>query len=123
VNKTLTTSQTTGRTKTMRITKSVVDKLTPPPCKPDGKASQVIFRDSTIIGFGIRITCAGAKSFIVEKRIHGKSRRKTPGPYGPLTVETARKEAMKLLVVWPRVKIVSRKKIQNNQSLFLEADV
>ncbi|MBC8442247.1 MAG: tyrosine-type recombinase/integrase [Deltaproteobacteria bacterium] len=81
----------------MRITKTVVDKLSAPPCKPGGKANQVIFRDSTITGFGLRITSAGAKSFIVEKRINGKSRRKTLGAYGPLTVEMARKEAMKFL--------------------------
>ena len=81
----------------MRITKSTVDKLSLPPYKADGKPSQVIFRDSTITGFGIRITSAGAKSFIVKKRINGKSRRKTLGTYGPLTVEMARKETMKFL--------------------------
>jgi integrase len=81
----------------MRITKSTVDKITAPPCKPDGKPNQVIHRDSTITGFGLRVTSAGAKSFIVEKRINGKSRRKTLGSYGHLTVEQARKEAMKFL--------------------------
>ncbi len=81
----------------MRITKTVVDKVEPPPYKPNGKPDQKIYRDSAIVGFGLRITSAGAKSFVVEKRINGKSRRKTLGPYGPLTVEQARAEAMKFL--------------------------
>ena len=53
----------------MRITKSFVDKGEPPPNKLDGKADQKIYRDSTIEGFGLRVTSAGAKSFIAEKRI------------------------------------------------------
>ena len=81
----------------MRITKSLVDKIEPPDFKIDGKPDQKIYRDSAIIGFGLRITSAGAKSFVVEKRINGKSRRKTLGAYGPLTVEQARNEALKFL--------------------------
>jgi integrase len=81
----------------MRITKSFVDKIEPPPFKFGGIADQKIYRDSAIVGFGVRVTSAGARSFIVEKRINGKSRRKTIGPYGPLTVEQARKQAMTFL--------------------------
>jgi len=81
----------------MRITKSFVDQTAPPSANANGTGNQKIYRDSAIVGFGLRVTSAGAKSFIVEKRIDGKSRRKTIGPYGPLTVEQARKQAMKFL--------------------------
>ncbi len=81
----------------MRITKSFVDKITPPLVQPGQSQAQSFFRDSAIPGFGLRVTNTGAKSFIVEKRIKGKVKRLTLGRYGNLTVEQARCEAMKLL--------------------------
>jgi integrase len=81
----------------MRITKSFVDQTVSPPFNSNGSGNQKIYRDTAIVGFGLRVTSTGAKSFIVEKRIDGKSRRKTIGPYGPVTVEQARKQAMKFL--------------------------
>lgn len=81
----------------MRITKSFVDKVEIPRVKPDGKPAQAFYRDSAIAGFGLRVTSGGAKSFIVEKRVDGRVKRKTLGRYGNLTVEQARKEAMKFL--------------------------
>ena len=81
----------------MRITKSFVDQVTLPPPKEDGKTNQAFYRDSAIPGFGLRVTSGGAKSFIVEKRISGKVKRVTLGKYGNLTVEQARKEAMRFL--------------------------
>lgn len=77
----------------MRLTKSIIDKLP----LPDLSQRQVIYRDTEFKGFAIRITHTGVKSFVVEKRIGRKNRRITLGPYGPLTVEQARKEAMKVL--------------------------
>lgn len=81
----------------MRITKSFVDKVTIPKTGPNGKSSQAFYRDSVIAGFGLRVTSGGAKSFIVEKRVDGRVKRKTLGRYGNLTVEQARKEAQKFL--------------------------
>lgn len=81
----------------MRITKSFVDKVEIPQAKPDGKGVQKFYRDSSVSGFGLRVTSGGAKAFIVEKRIDGKVKRQTLGLYGNLTVEQARKEAMKFL--------------------------
>lgn len=63
----------------------------------DGKSTQAFYRDSIIAGFGLRVTSGGAKSFIVEKRVDGRVKRKTLGRYGNLTVEQARKEAQKFL--------------------------
>ena len=81
----------------MRITKSFVDKVPLPESGPDGKSTQAFYRDSSISGFGLRVTSGGAKSFIVEKRVDGRVKRKTLCRYGNLTVEQAKKEAMKFL--------------------------
>lgn len=59
--------------------------------------TQAFHRDSQITGFCLRVTSGGVKSFIVEKRIFGKVKRITIGRYGNITVEQARKEAMKFL--------------------------
>ena len=81
----------------MRITKSFIDKVPLPEIGPNGKSTQAFYRDSVIAGFGLRVTSGGAKSFIVEKRVDGRVKRKTLGRYGNLTVEQARKEAQKFL--------------------------
>ncbi len=80
-----------------KITKSFVDKVTPPPFKPDGKPAQKFYRDDFLKGFALRVTSAGSKSFIVEKRIDGKVKRITLGKYGSLTAERARKQAQALI--------------------------
>ncbi len=81
----------------MRITKSVVDKLSSPHKGIDGKNKQTRIYDDILKGFGVRVTSAGSKSFFIEKRIGVKLRRITIGQYPALTVEQARKEAQKLL--------------------------
>jgi integrase len=82
---------------TKKITKSFVDKVEIPAPSETGASTQKFYRDSAIVGFGLRVTSGGAKSFIVEKRINGKVKRITLGRYGNLTVEQAKKEAMKIL--------------------------
>lgn len=81
----------------LRITKSFVDKVDIPQRNAQGVKTQVFHRDSLITGFCLRVTSGGVKSFIVEKRIFGKVKRITIGRYGNITVEQARKEAMKFL--------------------------
>lgn len=73
-----------------RLTKSRVDSVIPP------ASGQHFLRDGELKGFALRTT-PGAKSFVVEKRIDGRLRRITLGRYPELTVEMARKEALKLL--------------------------
>jgi hypothetical protein len=67
-----------------RLTKQVIDET------PFSSAGQVFVRDVELPGFALRIT-QGRRSFILEKRIRGRMRRLTLGPYGPLTVDQARK--------------------------------
>lgn len=81
----------------MRITKSFVDKIDIPERNAQGLKTQKFYRDSVVTGFCLRVTSGGVKSFIVEKRIFGKVKRITLGRYGNITVEQARKEAMKFL--------------------------
>ncbi|GKS70002.1 phage integrase family protein [Nitrosomonas sp. PY1] len=82
---------TTPQTLPQKITKSYVNKLSTP------ETGQAFVRDSELKGFAVRVTSAGAKSFILEKRIDGKVKRLTLGRYPELTVEQARKKAHKLL--------------------------
>lgn len=77
----------------VKLNKSCVDSILP----HTGTGNQTIYRDSSLIGFGLRVTLAGAKSFVVEARLNGKLKRFTLGSYGRLTVEQARKEAQLLL--------------------------
>lgn len=78
---------------TIKITKQFVDKALPSPGK-----DQTFYRDSSLIGFALRVTSAGVKSFVVEKIIGNKVRRMTIGKYsGALTTEQARTKAQILL--------------------------
>lgn len=52
---------------------------------------------SRVPGFGLRITAAGSRSFILNYRIHGKSRRTTIGTYPAWSVKAARERAAELL--------------------------
>jgi hypothetical protein len=54
-------------------------------------------RDAKLVGFALRITEGGAKSFIVEARVSGKPRRFTIAPADRLTVNEARTQAKSLL--------------------------
>lgn len=80
----------------MKLSKSTIDKILPPPLQ-NGKPKQAFYRDSALPGFGLRVTSGGKKSFIIEKRINGKVKRITIGPYGAITPEQARIKATELI--------------------------
>ena len=71
---------------TRRMTKQLIDET------PFPATGQVFVRDTELRGFALRVT-QGRKSFILGKRIRGRMRRLTLGPYGPLTLDQARKLA------------------------------
>lgn len=52
--------------------------------------------DTEVKGFGVRITAAGAKAFILNYYIHGRERRFTIGSYPDWSVAAARDEAKRL---------------------------
>lgn len=53
--------------------------------------------DEDLPGFGVRVFASGRRSYVVQYRAKGRTRRYTIGPHGVWTPETARKEARVLL--------------------------
>ena len=77
------------------ITKRSVDRV-----EPDAGADRFLW-DTDVRGFGLKITSTGAKSYVLQYRMGGRTfptRRYTIGKHGsPWTPEQARKEAIRLL--------------------------
>ncbi len=64
---------------------------------------QKTYHDDTLPGFGIRLSQAGSKTFVL---VHGRDRRKiTIGRYGIITLAQAREEAKRLLAEFTLGKI------------------
>lgn len=69
-----------------KITKRVVDAA-------DVRASDYIIWDDELPGFGLRVFASGKRSYVIQYRAGGRSRRYTIGSHGVWTPEAARKEA------------------------------
>lgn len=69
-----------------KLTKRYVEKLT-----TEGN-DKIVF-DSDVPGFGIRVMPSGRKSYIVQYRSGGRTRRMAIGSHGVLTADEARSEA------------------------------
>lgn len=83
----------------MKLTKSRVEAFPIPPARITSKdAGQVIYWDDELRGFGVRITPSGARSYIVQGRVNGKTRRVTLGTHGVLTCDEARRKAKAALL-------------------------
>jgi integrase len=75
----------------VRLTKGEVDRAT------SGSADRFLW-DETVKGFGVKITPAGAKIYVLQYRCKGRQRRYTIGRHGsPWTVAEARAETVRLL--------------------------
>ncbi|MDZ7628989.1 MAG: tyrosine-type recombinase/integrase [Parvularculaceae bacterium] len=62
------------------------------------KTRDAFLWDTEIAGFGIKVTPAGRRVYILQARLEGRKRRFTIGRHGsPWTVDEARKEAVRLL--------------------------
>ena len=73
-----------------RLTNSFVSTL------PFPDKGQVFYRDSSLPGFGLRVT-PGSRTYIVEARVNGVVRRITLGDHRKMTASTAKAKALKLL--------------------------
>jgi len=71
----------------MRLTKRAVEGLAP---ERDGDR---LAWDDALPGFGVRVKASGVRSYIVQYRIGGRSRRLTLGQHGRITLEQARRLA------------------------------
>ena len=65
-------------------------------CKPGAKQS--IFWDGKQSGLGLRVTASGAKSYIFQTELHGKTMRITIGNYPAWSISDAQTEAARLKV-------------------------
>lgn len=74
----------------MRLTDNAVRSLPAP-----DKGNRVTY-DDAVSGFGIRVTAAGSRSFVLNYRVEGRERRITIGPFPAWSVAAAREQAQKL---------------------------
>jgi integrase len=81
-------------TQAQDLTIGVIDRLT---C-PEGK-SQVFLRDGKSPGLRVRVTAAGAKSFVFEAKLNRQTVRRTIGSVRSWSIEQARTEARRLSVI------------------------
>jgi Arm DNA-binding domain len=69
-----------------KLTKRVVDAA-------DIRQKDYVLWDDELPGFGLRIFASGKRSYVIQYRTAGRSRRYTIGLHGVWTPETARQEA------------------------------
>jgi integrase len=69
-----------------KLSKRIVDAA-----QPTGR--DYVIWDDDLNGFGLRVFASGKRSYIIQYRALGRSRRYTIGPHGIWTPETARQEA------------------------------
>src|SRR6266849_3027402 len=70
----------------VKITKRSVDAA-------DVRKKDYVIWDDELPGFGLRVFASGMRSYVIQYRAAGRSRRYTIGLYGVWTPETARQEA------------------------------
>lgn len=75
----------------VKLTRANVESIEAP-------ASGALFvRDTEVPGFGVRVTATGSKSWIVERKVGGKTVRQTLGRVGVMPLPDARVAAMSAL--------------------------
>lgn len=73
-----------------KLTKSFVDKVS------FEKSGQVLYRDSELLGFGLRVG-KSAKVYFAEAKLHGKTIRKSIARHNVVTLDEARSQAKSYL--------------------------
>ncbi len=74
----------------MKLTKRSVEAISP-------ETRELIIFDDEVKGFGLRVWPSGKKTYLVQYRSGGRTRRVKIGRHGILTAEQARKRAKELL--------------------------
>lgn len=70
-----------------RLTKTAVEKI------PAPDSGQSVHWDADLIGFGVRVSPGGTRTFFYQGRLNGKTKKITVGKLGKITGEQARKKA------------------------------
>jgi len=70
----------------VKITKRVVEAA-------EAREKDYLIWDDELPGFGLRVFSSGKRSYVIQYRIGGRSRRYTIGLHGAWAPETARREA------------------------------
>ena len=86
-------TDTPDLTQPIGLTAGVIERLACPP----GKA-QAFMRDTQVPGLRVRVTTAGAKSFVFEAKLNRQTIRRTIGAVSVWSIEQARTEARRLAV-------------------------
>ena len=73
-----------------KITKRIVDAT-------EARDKEYVILDDELPGFGLRVFVSGRRSYVIQYRTAGRSRRYTIGLHGVWTPETARQQAKVLL--------------------------
>ena len=81
-----------SRKNTINFTKKALDNLPIP--TGDSRPS---YYDEQVNGLLIRVTSKGTKSYMVFRRINGVPKKNTLGTYPEMTIEQARREAIRVL--------------------------
>ena len=92
----------------VNLTAGAIERLT---C-PAGK-QQAFMRDSEAPGLRVRVTPAGAKSFVYEAKLNRQTIRRTIGDVKAWSIELARSEARRLAGCWTTDKTPERLSVSN----------
>lgn len=76
------------------LTAGTIERLTCPPGK-----EQAFLRDAKVPGLRVRVTAAGAKSYVFEQKLNRQTIRRTIGDVRTWSLEAARAEARRLAVL------------------------
>ncbi len=87
-------TDTPDLTERQTLTAGTIERLSCPPGK-----QQAFMRDSEVPALRVRVTAAGAKSFVFESKLNRQTIRRTIGDVRTWTIEQARAEARRLAVV------------------------
>lgn len=82
----------------MKLTKTRVEAL------PTPSTGQAFYWDWEDVpnGFGVRVTISGTRSYILQKRVDGKSKRITLGVHGDITCNEAKLRASEEMLLFSR---------------------
>ena len=104
----------------LKLTKSGVERLPYYLSSTAHSKNQELYWDTELAGFGLRVT-GTAKTYIVEKRVNGRTVRSRIGRHNQIPTEKARKIAQSLInEMFEGKDINARKKALQNESVTLE---